>query len=154
MPPLLSPAEKGVDIVGRAAPEAAVQGVFLLVHLGQHRLHVGRGGTDQGGDPHPEHGARAAHGNGGHHAHHVAHAHPGSGGNDQRLDAGKGAAFAGTLMLGCDAQHFPEAPHRQEPGAHRKIDARRDQDGHQQGDADAAAQGNHKQIAPKKIVNC
>ena len=84
---LLPPAEKGVDVIGRAAPVAAEQGVTLLIKLSQGGFHEGSGGANQGCHPHPEHRAGAASGNRRHNAHHVAHADSGGRGHDEGLDA-------------------------------------------------------------------
>ena len=54
-----------LDIEGRAAPVLVAD--LLLVDLAQRRLDEGRAGAEEGHRPHPEHGARAAEGDGGCH---------------------------------------------------------------------------------------
>ena len=125
-----------MEVVGWAAPPAAVQRVRYAVLLRQSGLYKGGGSTQQGGDPHPEHRARTARRNSGHHAHKVARAHPGSGGDDQRLEGGKPARSL--LFFAHRADHIPEQAHRQQPGAQGKADTGCKQKHHHEGDANAA----------------
>ena len=81
--------QSGLDIVGGAAVAAAVL-VPLLIDLGQGALHKGGGPANKGDEPHPEHGAIAADGDGVGHAHDIARAHPAGGGDHQRLEGGNG----------------------------------------------------------------
>ena len=146
---------KMVDEIGGATPVAAVQWVSLLVELGQGGFNESGGGTNQRSDPHPEHGTRAAGRNSRHHAHQVSHADPCGGGHDQRLEAGNAFLFGTGLLFQRDMNHLGEEPHRQEPGAERKKDARRHQDQNQQRQSHtpASGKGNGNKIAPHKIVN-
>ena len=127
-----------MQIVGRSAAPAAVQRVGLAVFLGKGGFDKGGGRTQNGSDPHPEHRTGTACRNSGHHAHQIAHAHAGGGGNDQRLEGGK--AVPALLFLAHGGDHIPEQPHRQKTGAAGEPDARREQQHHHEGNADAAAQ--------------
>ena len=141
-----------MQVVGRAAPPAAVQRVRHAVLLRQSGLHKGGGSAQQGSDPHPEHRARAARRNSGHHAHKVAHAHPGSGGDDQGLEGGKPARSL--LFFAHCADHIPEQPHRQQPCAQGKADTGCKQQHHHKGDANAACHRQGEKIAPQQAVEC
>ena len=116
---------EGVEIVGRAAPPAAVKGVGLLVFLGQRRLHKGGGCAQQSRHPHPEHRACTAHRHRRHDAHQIAHAHPGGRGHHQRLEGREAAALV--ALLADRRQHIPEQPHRQKPRAQGEEHPRRQQ---------------------------
>ena len=61
------------DIIGRAADERMV--APLLEELCEGRFHEGRGRSEQGDEPHPEHGTRTADGDGGGHTGQVARTH-------------------------------------------------------------------------------
>ena len=116
---------EGVEIVGRAAPPAAVKVVGLLVFLGQRGLHKGGGGAQQSRHPHPEHRACTAHRQRRHDAHQIAHAHPGGRGHHQRLEGREAAALV--VLLADRRQHIPEQPHRQKPRAQGEEHPRRQQ---------------------------
>ena len=88
--------QRGLDVVGGAAVGAAFM-VALLVDLGQSGFHESGSAAQNGGDPHPEHGAGAAHAQGGGHADDVAGAHAGGGGDHQSAEGGDGA-FGGGLF--------------------------------------------------------
>ena len=140
-----------MQIVGRSAAPAAVQRVGLAVFLGKGGFDKGGGRTQNGSDPHPEHRTGTACRNSGHHAHQIAHAHAGGGGNDQRLEGGK--AVPALLFLAHGGDHIPEQPHRQKTGAAGEPDARREQQHHHEGNADAAAQRDGEQVAPQKAID-
>ena len=104
-------AEQGVG-VGKDHPLFA-QAVFNVVHGAAYQLptlvplpvengqgHLEELGahTQQGGDPHPEHGAGAADGNGAGYARNVARAHSGGKGGAHRLERGDGTV-AGLFLL-------------------------------------------------------
>ena len=146
--------EQFVDIICRAAPVAAVERVFFLVELRQRRLDKGGGRAEQGDHPHPEHRACAARGDRRDHADQIAHADTAGGRNDQRLQAGNALALRTVFFLCRDAHHLREQPERQEPRAHGKINARRDQDDHQQGQAERAParQRDRNKIPPQKRI--
>ena len=78
-------AENVVDVVGRAAHEAAAL-ARSLVDLGERGFDEARGGADRGDDPHPEDGARAARGNRNGNAGDVADAYAGGGRNAEGLE--------------------------------------------------------------------
>ena len=80
-------AQGGLHVIGGAAIAGAVL-VFPLIDLGQGGLHKGGSAAQDGGDPHPEHGAVAAQADGGGDAHDVARAHPGGGGDHQGAKGG------------------------------------------------------------------
>ena len=142
-----------MDIVGRTAPETAVQRVLLLVELGQHRLDERGGRPDQRREPHPEHRPRAAGGYGRHHADQVAHAHPGGGGHDEGLDAGDGRAVFGAFFRR-HPEHLREHTDGEEPGPDGEINSSGDEHQHQQGNPQrpASRQGDGKQVAPEQVV--
>ena len=149
------PGHEAVDEVGGTAPVAAVEGVLLFIELGQRGLDESGGGADQGGDPHPEHSAGAAGGDCRHDANQIAHAHTGRGRYHQRLEGGEGAALClGPLFQG-GPQHIREHADGQEAGADREIDARREQQQHDQGKAQGAAagKGQRDEVAPEKAVD-
>ena len=52
-----------MDIVGGPAAVAAVERILFLMELSQGGFNEGGGGTDDGGNPHPEYSSRAAGGN-------------------------------------------------------------------------------------------
>ena len=141
-----------MQVVGRAAPVAAVERVGLFILLCQRRLHKGGGRPQQGRQPHPEDRARAAHRERRHHAHEVAHAHPGGRGHHQRLKRGKPLLVLVFLADGGD--HIPEQPHGQKAGAQGEVDARREQQNHHQRKAERRiAQRQGEQIAPQQVVH-
>ena len=73
------------NIVGRPTPVLAGVLVFLLIYLGESAFHEGCGGAKNGNDPHPEHGTRAAVGDGGGYPGNIADADPTSQGDHQCL---------------------------------------------------------------------
>ena len=84
------------DIVGRSADGFAAL-VGALVLLGQHGFGIVGGHAEEGAEPHPENGARAACGDGRGRARNVARAHLRGHGGGQRLEgahAGMVGAFA------------------------------------------------------------
>ena len=80
-------AETLADVVGRAAGQVAVS-VAGAVELGEDGFGEDGRHAEEGGDPHPEDGARTAHGDGGGHAGEVARAHLGRDGRRERLEGG------------------------------------------------------------------
>ena len=73
------------DIVGRPTPIFTGILVFLLIYLGEGAFHEGCGGAENGDDPHPKHGTRAAVGDGGGHPGNIADADPAGQGDHQGL---------------------------------------------------------------------
>ena len=73
--------------VVRRATDVAIL-IAGLPQLRQRGLHEGSRAADEGDDPHPEHRARAAQGNGDSHAHHVACAHAGRCRDAESLECG------------------------------------------------------------------
>ena len=90
-----------LHVVGGAAEVGAV-GILPLIHLGQRGLDEGGGPAQDGGDPHPKHGAVTAHTDGGGDADDVAGTHPGSGGDHQCAEGGDAPLGLGLF------RHHPE----------------------------------------------
>lgn len=57
------------------------------------------------------------------------------------------------LFLAHGGDHIPEQPHRQKTGAAGEPDARREQQHHHEGNADAAAQRDGEQVAPQQAID-
>ena len=74
---------KVVNVVGRTAVVAAVEGVFSFVRLRQRAFNERGGRTENGDQPHPEYRTRATRRDGGDDAHQVSHADASGGGNDE-----------------------------------------------------------------------
>src|SRR5699024_5143564 len=148
------PDEKMMDVVGRAAPESAVEGILLLMQLGQGGLRKGSGGAQKGDDPHPENSSRASGGDGGHHAHQISHTHPGGGGNNQSLNAGDGVLIGNILFFHGDPQHFRKHAEGKEAGPDGEINAGGNQYDYQERKPQRAApgQGDGDNISPQKII--
>ena len=144
---------KRMDIQRRAAAVAAVKRVVLFVKVGERRLDEGGGGADQRRHPHPEDRARAAGGDGGDDADQIAHAHARGGGDDERLNAGEGAA-ARLPLFKREAQHVGQKAHGQAARADGEVYAGGNQQDDQQRQPQrcAARQGNGDQIVPQKGV--
>ena len=114
------------------AAEEKAQHVFRII--GHH--------ADDGGDPHPENGAGAAHGNGVGHAGDVSRADGGGQGGAQGLELGDGmpvVAVANSFFLleqtpDGVGPHVAEAAELEEPGQHGHQNAGADQE-HQRGNA-------------------
>ncbi len=121
---LAQPALEGrPDVIDGAAGDFAVF-ADLLILLGQHRLAVDGGHSEEGGDPHPEDGAGAAGHQGGGAAGDVAGAHLGGNGGGQGLE-GAHALLAGLFTLEADVAKDPahsrtESADLDEPGADGK----------------------------------
>ena len=102
------------------------------VHHGQCGLHEGRGGAEEGDDPHPEDGAGTAEGQGRRHADDVAGAHASGQGHAEGLegrDAFLGAVGLLLTLLGEEgADHLLETAHLDEAGAESEIQAGTDQE--------------------------
>ena len=112
--------QSGLDVVGGAAVAAAV-GVPLFIDLGQGALHKGGGPAHQGDEPHPEHGAIAADGDGVGHAHDVARAHPAGSGDHQRLEGGDGVLVVRLLAHHPDG--LPQQPQLNEFAAAGEVNS-------------------------------
>ena len=145
---------KRMDVVRRAAAEAAVERVFLLIQLGKRRLDVGRRSADQRHHPHPEPSARAAGGDPRDDAAQVAHAHARGGGDDQGLHAGDRLAVLLALFKR-DAHHLRQHAQAHEARAQGEVNARGHQKQNDQRKAQAAAarQRNGDEIAPHELIN-
>ena len=137
--------KKSVDIVGWAAPPAAVERVFLLIELCKRCLNKCGGRSDDGGNPHPEHSARATGGYGGNHAHQIAHAHAGGGGYDQCLQNGQCAVLF-IFLTQNRSHHVAKEADRKHTGTDGEKDSRGNQKNHQNGQrkCSAAGQGDGK----------
>ena len=140
-----------MDVVSRAAALTAIERVGLPVLLGQCGFHKGGGGPQQGRDPHPEHRTGTTGRHCRHHAHQIAHAHPGGGGDGPASGRRKGRsclAFSRTRR-----RSYPGTAARQKTGAAGEPDARREQQHHHEGNADAAAQRDGEQVAPQQAID-
>ena len=123
------------------------------MELSQGGFNEGGGGTDDGGNPHPEYSSRAAGGNCSHDTHQVAHAHSCSGRDDESLEGGK-TVFA-VLFLRKSFQHIRKKPDGKKMGPDGEKNSRGNQKQDQKRDAETAAAGerNPDEIAPEKLVD-
>ena len=110
--------ETAFDVVGGTAVAGAVL-IALFVDLCQRGLNEGGSAAQNGGDPHPEHGAVAAHADSGGHAHDVAGADTGGGGDHQCAEGGDTALFSG--LLGDNADGFAEQTELDQTGADGEV---------------------------------
>lgn len=72
-------AERCLYVIGRSAVGMSCDIVMAFVNLGEGRFYECRGGAEDGDDPHPENGARAAEANGRRYADDVSSADAGGG---------------------------------------------------------------------------
>ena len=122
-------AQPVLDEAEGTAPVAGV--VRELVDLRQGGLHEGRRCAEEGDDPHPEHRAGAAEGDGRRHAHDVAGAHASGQGDAERLER-RDALRA--LLLGEEGlEHQLEPADLHEPRPEREIQPGGDQQHDQPG---------------------
>ena len=126
------------DIVGRSADERMA--VFLFEKLGQGRFHESRCRTQQGDDPHPEHGARTADGDGGRHARQVTGSHPGGHRNGESLER-RNVLFSIVLAGGIaqQAEHLADHPELYATRLQGKVQRATNQHGNQD-------------VGPEKVV--
>ena len=103
-----SAVQGGFNIIGRAAVAVAVF-VPAFVDLRQGAFNEGSGTADDGNQPHPEHGTKAAQAQGSGNPDDVAGAHPGCGGNHQCLERRNGPFFFRFLHDYADALGQPAA---------------------------------------------
>ena len=131
--------EGRLDIVGGAAVALAGLRVPALVDLGQGGLGKRRGAAQQGDEPHPEHGAVAAHADGHGHADDVARAHPGRCGHHQRLEGGHAPLLLRPLHHHTDG--LLQQPQLRKAVADREKQSCGHQQDHQQVGVHKVAQG-------------
>ena len=110
-----------LEVVRRAAAVLAGVRVALLVDLAERGLDEGRGGTEQGHDPHPEHGAGAAERDGRGDAADVAHADAAGERHHEGLE-GRGAV-RGVLALAELLHHVRDVHELQEHGPDGEVEA-------------------------------
>ena len=122
--------EGRLNIIGRAAVTLAGLRVPALVNLRQRGFGKGRGAAQQGDEPHPEHGAVAAHADGHGHADNVARTYPGGGGHHQRLEGGHASLLLRPLHHHADG--LPQQPQLREPVPNGEKQSGGHQQNHQQ----------------------
>ena len=122
--------EGRLDVVGGAAIALSGLRIAALIDLGQGGLGKRRGAAQQGNEPHPEHGAVAAHADGHGHADNVARAHPGCGGHHQRLEGGHASLLLRPLHHHTDG--LPQQPQLREPVPNGEKQSGGHQQNHQQ----------------------
>ena len=98
--------------------------MVLLVDLSQCGLGEGAAGAEEGDEPHPDDGPRAAEGDGGGHADDVARADTSGECHGEGLEGGDaGLFFLAAVTAEEEAEHLAEATHLDKAGAQGEVES-------------------------------